>query len=83
MALLYLNSILTRLCKPQKKNRTSVLMRPLNVRVERGFVYSKIVDELTYDMDNIRDKWDFDTELTHDEYDAIICGFESERESAQ
>lgn len=50
---------------------------------ERGFVYSKIADELTYDMDNIRDKWDFDTELTHDEYDAIICGFESERESAQ
>lgn len=43
----------------------------------------KIVDEVTYDMDNIRDKWDFDTELTHDEYDAIICGFESERESAQ
>ena len=50
---------------------------------ERGFVYSKIVDEVTYDMDNIRGKWDFDTELTHDEYDAIICGFESERESAQ
>lgn len=50
---------------------------------ERGFVYSKIVDEVTYYIDNIRDKWDFDTELTHDEYDAIICGFESERESAQ
>lgn len=50
---------------------------------ERGFVYSKIIDEVTYDMDNIRDKWDFDTELTHDEYYSIICGFESERESAQ
>lgn len=34
-------------------------------------------------MDNIRDKWDFDTELTDDEYYSIICGFESERESAQ
>ena len=49
---------------------------------ERGFVYSKIIEEVTYDMYNIRDKWDFDTELTEDEYDSIICGFESERESA-
>lgn len=50
---------------------------------ERGFVYSKIAEGVTYDMDNIRDKWDFDTELTDEEYYAIICGFESERESAQ
>lgn len=50
---------------------------------DRGFVYSKIVEQVTYDMDNIRDNWDFDTELTHDEYYSIICGFESERESAQ
>lgn len=50
---------------------------------ERGFVYSKIVDAVSYDMDNIRDEWDFDTELTFEEYDAIIIGFESERESAQ
>lgn len=34
-------------------------------------------------MDNIRDKWGLDTELTFEEYDAIIIGFESERESAQ
>lgn len=50
---------------------------------ERGFVYSKIVDAVRYDMDNIRDEWGFDTELTFEEYDAIIIGFESERESAQ
>lgn len=50
---------------------------------ERGFVYSKIVDALSYDMDNIRDEWGLDTELTFEEYDAIIIGFESERESAQ
>lgn len=50
---------------------------------ERGFVYSKIVDAVSYDMDNIRDEWGLDTELTFEEYDAIIIGFESERESAQ
>lgn len=50
---------------------------------ERGFIYSYIIECVIFDMDNIRDKWDFDTELTHAEYDAIICGFESERESAQ
>lgn len=50
---------------------------------ERGFVYSKIVDAVSYDMDNIRDEWGLDTELTFEEYDSIICGFESERESAQ
>lgn len=50
---------------------------------ERGFVYSKIVDSVSYDMDNIRDEWGLDTELTFEEYEAIIIGFESERESAQ
>lgn len=50
---------------------------------ERGLVYSKIVDAVSYDMDNIRDEWGLDTELTFEEYDAIIIGFESERESAQ
>lgn len=50
---------------------------------ERGFVYSKIVDSVSYDMDNIRDEWGLDTELTFEEYEAIIIGFESEIESAQ
>lgn len=50
---------------------------------ERGFVYSKIVEAVSYDMDSIRDYWDFESELTHDEYEAIIIGFESERENAK